>query len=213
MDEGGSLENCSPGNGTVGSNPTPSAKLNQKGEYAMNVSTKFTYNDYLLMPDEKRYELLDGEFYMVPSPNEAHQRVSGNLGFLLRQHVRESGLGFVYDAPFDVVLSVEDVVQPDILYISKERANIVTENNVSGSPDLVVEVISSSSAKRDREIKSKIYSKYGVKEYWIVNPIVSNIEVRSLKDGLFETVSTYDKGDILTSQVIPDLKINLREVF
>ncbi|MFV1974271.1 MAG: Uma2 family endonuclease [Candidatus Scalindua sp.] len=165
------------------------------------------------MPDEKRYELLDGEFYMVPSPNEAHQRVSGNLGFLLRQHVRESGLGFVYDAPFDVVLSVEDVVQPDILYISKERANIVTENNVSGSPDLVVEVISSSSAKRDREIKSKIYSKYGVKEYWIVNPIVSNIEVRSLKDGLFETVSTYDKGDILTSQVIPDLKINLREVF
>ena len=179
----------------------------------MNVSTKFTYNDYLLMPDEKRYELLDGEFYMVPSPNEAHQRVSGNLGFLLRQHVRESGLGFVYDAPFDVVLSDEDVVQPDILYISKERSMIITENNISGSPDLVVEVISSSSSKRDREIKSKIYSKYGVKEYWLVNPIISNIEVRSLKGGLFETIRTYDKDEILTSQVLRDLKIDLKEVF
>ncbi|MGR3303201.1 MAG: Uma2 family endonuclease [Candidatus Scalindua sp.] len=179
----------------------------------MNVSTKFTYNDYLLMPDEKRYELLDGEFYMVPSPNEAHQRVSGNLEFLLRQHVRESGLGFVYDAPFDVVLSDEDVVQPDILYISKERSNIITENNVSGSPDLVVEVISSSSSKRDQEIKSKIYSKYGVKEYWIVNPIIGNIEVRSLKGGLFETIRTYDKDEVLTSQVLRDLKIDLKEVF
>ena len=179
----------------------------------MNVSTKFTYDDYLLMPGEKRYELIDGEFFMVPSPNEAHQRVSGNLGFLLRQYVRANGLGFIYDAPFDVVLSVEDVVQPDIMYISKERSGIITEDNISGPPDLVVEVISSSSSKRDREIKSKIYAKYGVKEYWIVNPIISNIEVRSLKDGLFETVKECGKNDLLTSQVLPDLKIDLREVF
>ncbi len=99
------------------------------------------------------------------------------------------------------------------MYISKERFDIVTENNVSDAPDLVVEITSSSSSKRDREIKSKIYSKYGVKEYWIVNPIVSNIEVRSLKDGLFETIRIYNKVETLTSQVIPDLKIDLREVF
>ena len=179
----------------------------------MNVSTKFTYNDYLLMPDEKRYELLEGEFYMVPSPNEAHQRVSENLGFLLWQHVRENKLGFVYNAPFDVVLSEEDVVQPDILFISKERSNIITENNVSGSPDLVVEITSSSSSKRDKEIKSKIYSKCGVKEYWIVNPIIGNIDVKSLKSGLLETIRTYDKDVVLTSQILPDLKIDLREVF
>ncbi len=106
----------------------------------MNVLTKFTYSDYLQMPDEKRYELLDGKFYMVPSPNEAHQRISRNLGFLLWQHNRKSRAGFVYSAPLDVVLSEENVVQPDILYISKERFDIVTDNNVSGSPDLKIDL-------------------------------------------------------------------------
>ncbi len=74
----------------------------------MNVLTKFTYSDYFQIPDEKRYELLDGEFYLLLSPNEAHQRVSGNLLFLLWQHIRKSGVGFMYSAPFDVVLSEED---------------------------------------------------------------------------------------------------------
>ncbi|MCP4253800.1 MAG: Uma2 family endonuclease [Candidatus Scalindua sp.] len=106
----------------------------------MNALTTFTYSDYLQMPDEKRCELLDGEFYMLPSPNEAHQRVSGNLKFLLQLHIRKSKVGFVYSAPFGVVLSEEDVVQPDILYISKERFDIVTDNNVSGSPDLKIDL-------------------------------------------------------------------------
>jgi len=179
----------------------------------MNISTKFTYNDYFHMPDEKRYELIEGELFMAPSPNEAHQRISGDLEFLLRQHVRENGLGFVYDAPFDVVLSDEDVVQPDILFISKERSSIITVDNVRGVPDLIIEIISMSTSKRDKKEKNEIYSKYGVKEYWIVDPTVENIEVKVLEEDGLETIKTYTKDEMLTSQVLPDLRIDLKVVF
>ncbi|RKY43345.1 MAG: Uma2 family endonuclease, partial [Candidatus Omnitrophota bacterium] len=94
---------------------------------AVKRSIKFTYEDYLHFSNDKRYEIIDGEIYMVPSPGEAHQDVCANLAFVLRVFVKENALGEVYFAPLDVVFSEIDVVQPDIMFISKERLNIITE--------------------------------------------------------------------------------------
>ena len=180
---------------------------------AVKRSIKFTYEDYLHFPEDKRYEIIDGEVHMVPSPGEAHQDVCANLAFVLRVFVKENALGKVYFAPLDVVLSDIDVVQPDIMFISKERLNIITERNIQGAPDLIVEIISLSSEYRDRVIKRKLYSKYGVKEYWLVNLEKKEIEVMGLKESGLETVKIYKKTDILESLVLKGIKIKLDEIF
>jgi len=180
---------------------------------AVKRSIKFTYEDYLHFPEDKRYEIIDGEIYMVPSPGEAHQDVCANLAFVLRVFVKENALGKVYFAPLDVVLSEIDVVQPDIMFISKERLNIITERNIQGAPDLIVEIISPSSEYKDRVIKRKLYSKYGVKEYWLVDLEKKEVEVMSLKESGLETVKIYKRTDILESLVLKGIKIKLDEIF
>src|SRR3989304_5917025 len=99
---------------------------------------KFTYDDYLLLPEDKRYELIEGELIMVPSPGRKHQEVLGNLYLFLRKFVEESHFGKIFIAPFDVVFSSYDVVQPDIIFVTKERLQIITEENIQGAPDLVI---------------------------------------------------------------------------
>ncbi|AMM41866.1 restriction endonuclease [Candidatus Desulfofervidus auxilii] len=181
---------------------------------AVKKPIKFTYEDYLHFSNDKRYEIIDGEIYMVPSPGEAHQDVCANLAFVLRVFVKENALGKVYFAPLDVVFSETDVVQPDIMFISKERLNIITERNIQGAPDLIVEIISPSSDEyKDRVIKRKLYSKYGVKEYWLVDLEKKEVEVMSLKESGLETVKIYKKTDILESLVLKGIKIKLDEIF
>ncbi|HDD44916.1 MAG TPA: Uma2 family endonuclease, partial [Candidatus Desulfofervidus auxilii] len=131
---------------------------------------------------------------------------------VLRVFVKENALGKVYFAPLDVVLSEIDVVQPDIMFISKERLNIITERNIQGAPDLIVEIISPSSEYKDRVIKRKLYSKYGVKEYWLVDIEKKEVEVMSLKESGLETVKIY-KRNILESLVLKGIKIKLDEIF
>ena len=136
----------------------------------INVKTRLTYADYLETSDDERYELLKGELVMSPSPKEIHQHISGILYLAIGAFVRERSLGKVYFAPFDVVLSDTNVVQPDLLFVSNERAGIITQDNVQGAPDLVVEILSPATAERDRTLKLDLYAQYGVKEYWIVDP-------------------------------------------
>ena len=109
---------------------------------------KFTYKDYLQLPEDKRYELVEGEFFMVPSPNYYHQVISKRLFRTLDDYVRKFGLGEVLYAPLDVILSEENVLQPDILFISKERFNIITNKNIQGAPDLIIEILSSAKIGR-----------------------------------------------------------------
>ena len=134
-----------------------------------NPIVKFTYEDYLNTPEDKRYELLDGELVMTPAPGELHQSISALLGWRLVQFASENSLGRVYQAPFDVVLSDTDVVQPDLLFVSNERGHIITPANIQGAPDLVVEILSPSTAERDRTFKRTLYAKHGVNEYWMVD--------------------------------------------
>ncbi len=141
---------------------------------------KFTYQDYLLLPEDKRYELIEGELLTVPSPDVEHQELSRDLEHILWEFVKQNNLGSIFNAPLDVVLSEEDVVQPDILFVSKERAHIIKEKNIQGAPDLVIEILSPATSERERTLKRKLYAKYGVKEYWIVDPEEKSIEVMAL---------------------------------
>jgi len=181
----------------------------------LKTKIKFTYEDYKSLPESetKRYELLGGELVMIPSPNEYHQRISGKLEFILRAFVEDKNLGRVYDAPFDVAFSEEDVVQPDILFISKARFKIITKEEILGAPDLVIEILSPVTAERDRTYKRTLYARYGVQEYWIVDPDKKTIEVLTLGKAGFETFGIYRKTNILKSLIFPGLAIKLSEVF
>ena len=127
---------------------------------------KFTYEDYKHTPEDKRYELLDGELIMVLAPRTAHQRTSRDILIPINTFVAENDLGEVFIAPCDVVLSETDVVQPDLLFVSKERSHIINEDNIRGAPDLVIEILSPSTAQRDRTLKRTLYALHGVPEYW-----------------------------------------------
>ncbi len=175
-------------------------------------AVKLTYEDYANIPGDERYELIDGELILAVTPNEIHQRVSKKLLWLLMQ-IEESGFGWVYHAPFDVVLSDTDVVQPDLMFISKERAGIITPANVQGAPNLVVEVLSPSTSQRDWTQKRDMYAKYGVRELWLVAPDAKLVWVMALTDGEYAIAGVYKDGQTLISPTLAGLTIDLGYVF
>ena len=120
-------------------------------------SAHLTYEDYVEFPDDgKRHEIIEGGHYMTPAPRIKHQRISGRLFAALNGVATSSRLGEVFAAPCDVVLSDENVVQPDLVFVSSVRADIVTEENVQGAPDIVIEILSDSSRKKDEVTKRKL---------------------------------------------------------
>ena len=181
----------------------------------INRRIRFTFRDYMQLPEseEKRYELIDGELLMVPSPTTEHQKILGKLWSLLCEFVQEHDLGIVFSAPLDVVLSQEDVLQPDIMFISREREGIITERNIQGAPDLVIEILSPATAERDKTLKKTRYAKFGVRDYWIVDPQSTTIEVLKAGDQGLETVRAYPEDTNVTSPLIQDLRIAVNEVF
>lgn len=184
----------------------------------VNPNVRFTYEDYRSLPEsmEKRYELLDGDLLMVPAPTTAHQRVSRNLEFLLLQFTREHRLGEVFYAPVDVVLGQgkqREVVQPDILWVSRGRREIVTEQEIQGAPDLVVEILSPGTEERDRGYKKALYARYGVQECWIVDPVTQTIEIHVPSTEGIDLRASFQKGEILTSHLLRGLQLDTSEVF
>ena len=176
---------------------------------------KLTCQDYfdLDAPEGARYELIDGVLIMVGSPNFAHQTVVGALGVRVYVFADGNDLGKVIFSPFDVLLSDTDVVQPDLLFVSKEREEIITPANVQGAPDLVVEIISPSSSRRDWRIKRELYAKHGVKEYWIVDPINRIVWLMLLRRGVLEIVGTYGEGDTVSSTALAGFSVKVDDIF
>lgn len=172
-----------------------------------------TYEDYSKTPDDKRCELIDGELLMTPSPIPYHQWISKNVLYEMEKFVRENKIGGVFGAPCDVHLDDENILQPDILFIAKERLNIIGEKNIQGAPDLVVEVLSESTAYRDLVKKKRVYAKFGVKEYWIVDPDEKIAEIFTLREGEFTSTKKYSEKDTLESPLLAGLKIKLADVF
>ena len=182
----------------------------------MATKYKYTYDDYLHMPEGERYELLNGELILVASPSMAHQGNQARLGSRMFIFSEDNDLGRVFFSSTDVVLSDEsgtDVVQPDIVFISKERERIITDANVQGAPDMVVEILSPSTSKWDWKYKRELYAKYGVREYWIIDPANRIVSVMLLKDGVLEIAGAYVEGDTLSSAALEGFRVGVEEIF
>ncbi len=168
--------------------------------------TKVSYEDYLEFNDDKRYEILDGELRVVPAPGVSHQRSVGRLFRLLTEYSQSFG-GEVFLSPIDVVLSEHDVVQPDLVFVSKERADIVKEAAIMGAPDLVVEIISRFSRRVDRVAKKQRYAALGVRYYWIVDPQARTVEEYELTGGDYRFRSRAAGEEVFCPAIFPGLEI------
>jgi Uma2 family endonuclease len=179
-------------------------------------SPKLTYRDLRRMPDDRlRHELIDGEHYVTPSPSWQHQTAVSNLMLILGTFVRERRLGWVRVAPLDVLFSQFDVVEPDVLFVSRARAEQIRKLYLAGAPDLVVEVLSPSTRRVDLEVKRRLYESRGVPEYWLVDPVAETVEIDRAAGGRFERQPTLSAGagDRLESPLFPGLQIPLSEIF
>jgi len=174
-----------------------------------------TYQDYLDLPDDgQRYEIIEGELYVSPAPNIKHQRVSARLTYVLTAHSVRDRLGEVFTAPIDVKFADPSTVQPDILYISRERQGIITEQNIQGAPDLVIEIISPSSTRMDQEIKRDLYAKYGVRYYWLAHPQDQWLRAYELgADGQYELIAEGQGDMVFSAPPFADLTIPLADLW
>jgi len=173
-----------------------------------------TYHEYALLPqDRNRYEVLDGELYMTPSPSYQHQIVVIELASILREHVSRQGLGRVLTAPMDVVLSETNIVQPDVLFLRTDRLPPRDAKNVRVSPDLIVEVISPASVEQDRESKKAVYARHGVAHYWIIDPESRTLEMHALSGGQYQLAAEFLGDATATSPLFPELSIPLARLW
>ena len=177
---------------------------------------KLTYDDFVQFPDDGlRHELIDGEHYVTPSPNTKHQGISINLTVLIGSWLERNPIGRLFHAPFDVVFSNFDVVEPDLLYLSNERAaDALTPLHVRGVPELVIEIASPATRKRDETVKRRLYEQTGVSEYWVVDAEINTMRVyRREGDGFARVVEfSADGADVLTTPLLPGLEIPLARV-
>ena len=150
---------------------------------------------------------------MVPAPNTKHQKVNAEIYAHLRQFINDQALGTLLYAPYDVVLSDTDVVQPDLLFVSREREDTITAENTQGAPDLVVEILSPSTAKQDRGKKRALYGKHGVTEYWLVDPVAETIQIHRLHGEILVPNCTFGREETLRSPLLPGLELHLDDIF
>jgi Uma2 family endonuclease len=176
-------------------------------------SHRYTYEDYARLPDDRRYEVIDGELFVTPAPTPFHQIVALRILRALEALVEREARGIVLVAPCDVVLSRFDVLQPDIFFISSARLGVIGEKYVSDAPDLIVEVLSPGTRKRDRTLKANRYARFGVREMWIADPDRKTIEVHVNEAETFRRQATYAAKDTLVSPLLPGLEIPLERVF
>ncbi len=183
-----------------------------------NPRIRFRYEDYKSLPEsmDKRYELLNGDLLMVPAPTTTHQRICRNLVVRLHEYCQQTSFGEVLDSPVDVVLGEADareVVQPDILVVAKERLSIIAEEEIRGAPDLVVEILSTGTERRDRGYKKILYGRYGVGEYWIVAPATRTIEANTLTRTGLEPRGSFTGEDRVESPLLPNLELTADCIF
>lgn len=174
----------------------------------------WTYDDYAALPDDgNRYEVIEGELVMAPAPRVSHQQCLMNLILVVGPHVKSHGLGEVLAAPCDVVLDQRNVLQPDLIFISNARAEVVTEKNLQGAPDLAVEILSPSSLRRDRVQKMRIYARHAVPHLWLLDAQARTLEEFVLDGSTYRLTSTGQDDDVFHPALFPGLDIPLKEVW
>jgi Uma2 family endonuclease len=180
-------------------------------------ATKLTYDDFLSFPDDgRRHELIDGEHYVTPSPNTRHQRISRRLLLALGRFLETHPLGEVFDAPYDVVLSDFDVVEPDLIYVAAAQSDVITDEHIRGTPTLVIEILSPGTRKTDEQTKRRLFERAGVREYWVVDPELDVIKIYRRSDqGSFPRVAELSRevADDLTTPLLPGFSLPFDTLF
>jgi Uma2 family endonuclease len=175
-------------------------------------SKEWTVEEFLQLEESNLpCELINGEVFMSPAPNLMHQVVSSNLNDLLKAYARKTG-GFAAYSPFDVYLDNKNVFQPDLLYLEKENRSQLFEKGLKGAPDLAVEIISASNSYKDRNQKKRLYEKFGVKEYWIIDPANRTLEIYDFGHSENSAIYLAEKGEA-TSKLLTGLSFRFEELF
>jgi Uma2 family endonuclease len=181
---------------------------------AKHARVPFTYAHYRQLPEDgKRWELLDGDFFVTPAPTTFHQTVSRRLQYALMQALEETGIALVFNAPVDVLFEDTTCLQPDIAVVRSDRKDIVSERAIEGPPDLVVEILSPSTRDRDLYIKRDAYARFGVSEYWVVDPNLGMVEVFRAEGGAAAWVQRFDRAATLTSLEFAEVAIPMASLF
>ncbi len=179
----------------------------------MIASLKYTHNDLLAMPEDgKQREIIDGELYVTPSPVNRHQMILFNLTLEFGKFLEAHPLGKLRFAPMDVILSEHDVLEPDLLLVLNEHQDVL-QDWVRGAPDLVVEILSPSTELRDRGIKMKAYARYGISEYWIVDPSAEVVEVYRLAPQGFQLAAKCAKDGVVDTPLLPGFSLPVAAIF
>ncbi|WP_416866527.1 MAG: Uma2 family endonuclease [Imperialibacter sp.] len=177
------------------------------------VAEKFTYSKYLQLDDDRRYEIIDGELFDIsPAPTLKHQAISRNLQRLIIDYVYSKKLGHVFNAPSDVRFDEYNVVQPDLIFVSHANEGILTERNINGSPDLLVEILSPSTFHHDQERKKALYEKFGVKEFWVVDPANEVIDIFALNNGKYELLAFASQKGTVDSSVLKGFSVTIEQI-
>jgi Uma2 family endonuclease len=178
---------------------------------ATTLPVRITYEDFQTFPDDgRRYELIDGEVYVFASPTLLHQLLLSELLVLFRSAVTLKNLGWILPAPFEVKFLGDNAVQPDLVVVLRDRAEILTQSGIRGTPSLLLEILSPSTRTYDLTTKAKLYAEQGVPEYWIVDTFAETITVHELRDGRY--VALPNDGTV-RSRVVPDLVVDVRALF
>lgn len=175
---------------------------------------KLTVEDYWSLPEDgRRYEILEGMLEVTPSPDFTHQNVSGNLFSALSRYLDAHPIGKLIAAPMDVILAPDIVVQPDLLFILRDRIPDIVRDRIWGAPDLVIEILSPGTAMRDRVTKAQLYARYGVREYWIVDPVRQQVLRHVRAAGAYAAGVAAEAGQDVTSDLFPGLQLPVDRVF
>jgi len=174
----------------------------------MPTRVTLTYKDYEALPaDGRRYELHEGELSVTPAPSPAHQRVLRKLLMIVNPYVEAHGLGEVFVAPIDCILSDTPVIQPDLVYLESARLPAVSARGIEGPPTLVIEILSPSTAQIDRGAKFQLYARHGVPHYWIVDLEARSIEAYSLTGGAYQLTARVSGAEPVSLPPFPDLEL------
>jgi Uma2 family endonuclease len=173
----------------------------------------YTYDDYVKFPEGAPYQLIGGRLIMTPAPSTYHQIISARLTMKFTDFAQGKGVGLVLYAPIDVYFEETETYQPDIIFISRERLNIIEEERIKGAPDLVVEILSPRTAYYDLKKKFKVYERHGVREYWIVDPQDRNIAVYENQEGKFMLAREVAGKGMVESKILPGFHLELETIW
>lgn len=173
---------------------------------------EWTVEDFLQLEESNLpCELINGELFMSPAPNLTHQVVSGNLYDIFKAYAKKMN-GFAGYSPLDVYLDNKNVFQPDLLYVKEDNLSILNEKGLKGAPDLAVEIISPSNSFKDRNQKRRLYQKFGVKEYWIIDPGNRTLEIYDFSSEETPILYLAEEGTV-TSKLLSGLSFNFADLF